>query len=164
MGAPRSDDDADAGIELVDPLRRRESLGYQINHLARLFEQHLRMRIEGHGVTPGQFAQILALYEEEPLTQRELCERVQIEQPTMAYTLGRMERDGLIERMADPQDGRRAHITLTPRTRGLQSSMLAAARQVNEIATDGMSEAETAEFMSRIEKMIDNFEAASRRR
>ena len=40
-------------------------------------------------MVPGQFAQLLALYEEEPLTQRELSDRVQIEQPTMAYTLKR---------------------------------------------------------------------------
>lgn len=164
MGAPRSDDAADSGTELVESLRRRESLGYQINHLARLFEQQLRIRIEGHGVTPGQFAQILALYEEEPLTQRELCERVQIEQPTMAYTLGRMERGGLIRRGADPADGRRAHVTLTPRARSLQGALLAAARQVNDVATDGMADAEISEFMSKIEKMIESFEGAGRGR
>jgi DNA-binding MarR family transcriptional regulator len=164
MEAPRSDNDAGPGTELVESLSRRESLGYQINHLARQFEQQLRIRIDRHGVTPGQFAQILALYEEEPLTQRELCKRVQIEQPTMAYTLGRMERDGLIKRVADPDDGRRAHITLTPRTRGLQGTLLAAARQVNGVATEGMSAAEVAEFMSRIERMIGNFEAVGRRR
>jgi DNA-binding MarR family transcriptional regulator len=112
-------------------------------------------------VVPGQFAQILALYEEEPLTQRELCERVQIEQSTMAYTLQRMERGGLIERVADPDDGRRAKITLTQRARALQGTLVAAARQVNDAATHGMSEPEVAAFMSEMERMIEKLEAAA---
>ncbi|HEY8111643.1 MAG TPA: helix-turn-helix domain-containing protein [Actinomycetes bacterium] len=47
------------------------------------------MRIAPHGVVPGQFAQLLALYEEDDLTQRELCDRIRIEQATMANTLQR---------------------------------------------------------------------------
>jgi DNA-binding MarR family transcriptional regulator len=120
MGGTMSDNAAHSGAWPVEPLARRHSLGYQINHLARLFGQQLRVRIGHHGVAPGQFAQLLALYEEEKLTQRELCERVQIEQPTMSYTLQRMERGGLIERVVDPSDRRRTQIMLTPRSRALQ--------------------------------------------
>lgn len=157
-------DDAGSNIEPVETLTRKHSLGYQVNHLARLFEQQLRIRIEGHGVVPGQFAQILALYEEEPLTQRELCDRVQIEQPTMAYTLQRMERGGLIQRTADRVDGRRVQITLTARARALQRALVGAARQVNDIATDGMDEGQIAALMSSIETMIKNLEVVNRRR
>lgn len=149
---------SDIGPE--ESLPRRQSLGYQVNHLARLLEQLLRLRIEGHGVVPGQFAQLLALYEEEPLTQRELCERVRIEQSTMAYTLQRMERGGLIERTADPDDGRRVQITLTPKARALEDTLAVAAREVNDAATSGMSEAEIATLMSGVERMIKNLEAA----
>jgi DNA-binding MarR family transcriptional regulator len=164
MESTMSSNGADATVESAEPLSRRQSLGYQVNHMARLFEYLLRLRIEGHGVVPGQFAQILALYEEEPLTQRELCERVQIEQSTMAYTLQRMERAGLIERLVDPDDGRRAQITLTPRARALEGTLVSAARQVNNTAVRGMSDAEVAAFMSGMEKMIENLEAAGRRR
>jgi DNA-binding MarR family transcriptional regulator len=151
-------------IEPVEALTRKNSLGYQVNHLARLFEQQLRLRIEGHGVVPGQFAQILALYEEEPLTQRELCDRVQIEQSTMAYTLQRMERDGLIQRVADREDGRRMQITLTARARALRHALLDAAQQVNSLATADMDEGQTAALMSSIETMIKSLEVVNRRR
>ena len=85
---------------------RDASLGYQINHLGRLLAQALHQRIAPMGVVPGQFAQLLALFEQDGLSQRELCERVRIEQPTMANTLHRMERDALIRREPDPADGR----------------------------------------------------------
>jgi DNA-binding MarR family transcriptional regulator len=38
-----------------------------------------------------------------------------IEQPTMAFTLRRMERDGIIERSPDPEHGRKSLVKLTAR-------------------------------------------------
>ena len=140
-------------------LARQTSLGYQVNHLARLLAQALRRRIESLGVVPGQFAQLLALYEQDGLTQRELCERVRIEQPTMALTLKRMERDGLVERRPDPTDGRRARIVLTKRARGLERDLTAAAREVNAIATGGLPAKEVQAFMQTLTRLIANLES-----
>ncbi|MRH88157.1 MarR family transcriptional regulator [Nocardia sp. SYP-A9097] len=140
-------------------LNRSSSLGYGINHLARLMEQALRDRIAEHGVVPGQFAQLLALYEQEGLTQNELCERVRIDQSTMAHTLKRMERDGLIERTPDPADGRRALIHLTDRARELRDALQSAAREVNDIATEGFSDTRRDALSSAVRQAIANLEA-----
>ncbi|MFF2556548.1 MarR family winged helix-turn-helix transcriptional regulator [Nocardia sp. NPDC058058] len=141
-----------------EPLDRSSSLGYGINHLARLMEQALRDRIAEHGVVPGQFAQLLALYEQEGLTQHELCERVRIDQSTMAHTLKRMERDGLIERSPDPADGRRALIHLTDRARGLRAVLQSAAREVNAAATEGFSAAQREDLLRAVRHAIGNLE------
>ena len=97
----------------------------------RLLAHALRERIEPLGVVPGQFAQLLALYEQDGLTQAELCARVQIEQFTMANPLSRMERDGLVDRVPDPADRRRSPVRLTPRARELEGELAVAARAVN---------------------------------
>lgn len=141
-------------------LARRESLGYQVNHLARLLEHALRVRIGQHGVVPGQFAPLLALYEQDGLTQRELCDRVRIEQPTMANTLQRMERDGLVDRVPDPADRRRAQVLLTERARALQGVLTAAAREVNAAATRGLDESEAAVVMDAVGRLIANLETS----
>jgi DNA-binding MarR family transcriptional regulator len=146
----------------IGRLRREASLGYQVNHLARLLERALRLRIEEYGVVPGQFAQLLALYEQEGLTQRELCERVQIEQPTMANTLQRMERDGLIHRVPDPQDRRQAKVLLSDRARALQEPLVAAAREVNDAATGGLDVSEVALLLSLLARAIENLESLGR--
>jgi len=140
-------------------LPRRSSLGYQVNHLARLLAQALRARIAPHGVVPGQFAQLLALYEQDGQSQKELCERVRVEQPTMANTLRRMERDGLIRRLPDPSDGRRAVVMLTERARGLENALVDGARSVNSEATRGISDDEMAAFMATMSRIIRNLEA-----
>ncbi|MET9485959.1 MarR family transcriptional regulator [Nocardia sp. NPDC006630] len=138
---------------------RRTSLGYVINHLARLMEQALRDRIAEYGVVPGQFAQLLALYEKDGIAQNELCEKVRIDQSTMAHTLKRMERDGLILRTADPADGRRALIHLTDRARELQGPLVAAALDVNAIATAGFPDAQEEHFLRMARRAIGNLDA-----
>jgi len=143
------------------PLLRESSLGYQVNHLGRLLAQALHQRIAPLGVVPGQFAQLLALLEQDGLTQRELCERVRIEQPTMANTLRRMERDNLIRREADPTDGRRTRLVLTARARDLEDQLVAAAREVNTVATETLSQREAATFMDTLARIIHNLEGAS---
>jgi DNA-binding MarR family transcriptional regulator len=145
------------------PLAPESSLGYLVNHLARLLGQALRERIEPYGVVPGQFAQLLALYESDGVTQAELCNRVQIEQPTMANTLARMERDGLITRTPDPADQRRALVRLTEHARRLEPDLLTAARAVNALATQGLTDEEVATFQTALRATIANLEAARAR-
>ena len=140
---------------------RQSSLGYQVNHLARLMAQALRARIAPLGVVPGQFAQLLALYEQDGQSQMELCERVRVEQPTMANTLRRMERDGLIRRLPDPSDGRRAVVMLTKRARNLEDALVDRARSVNSEATRDISDDEMAAFMATMSRIIRNLEATS---
>jgi DNA-binding MarR family transcriptional regulator len=137
-------------------LPRHGSLGYQVNHLARLLAQSLAVRIAPHGVVPGQFAQLLALYEEDDLTQRELCDRVGIEQATMANTLQRMQRDGLVDCVPDRTDRRRMRVLLTDRARTLEADLAAAARAVNAAATQGLSDEEVADFMRMTATVIRN--------
>ena len=140
------------------PFTRDTSLGYQVNHAARLFAQALHQRIAPLGVVPGQFAQLLALFEADGQTQRELCEQVGIEQPTMANTLQRMERDGLVRREPDPADGRRARVLLTDRARELEGPLVAAARAVNATATRGLNAPEVAAVLAALTRIIANLE------
>lgn len=142
-------------------LRRNSSLGYQINHLARLLERELRVRIAPHGVVPGQFAPLLALYEEDELTQRELCARVRIDPSTMAHTLKRMERDGLIRRRPDPADGRRSVVTLSDHARALEPALTRAAIEGNSLATSDMAPDAVASLLTQIANVIERLERDS---
>lgn len=135
-------------------LRRANSLGYQVNQLARLLEAALRERIAPHGVAPGQFAQLLALYEQDGVSQSELCRAVQIDQSTMALTLRRMERDGLVSRRPSQQDRRRTEVWLTDRARALEPTLVACAQDVNAAASAGTGLADLATAQRVVEQMI----------
>jgi len=137
-----------------------ESLGYQVNLLARLLENALRQEVAAYGVVPGQFPALLNLYQEDGLTQAELTRRVGIEQPTMARTLQRMERDGLIIRDPDPADGRRVRIRLTPLALKHQSPLAQAGHAVNARATAGLEPAELSAFLTTLARLVANLQAA----
>lgn len=146
---------------MTDGFVRDESLGYLVNHLARLLAQGLAARIAPYGVVPGQFAQLLTLFEQDGLTQRELCDRVRIEQATMAKTLQRMQRDGLVRCDPDPDDGRRIRVYLTEQARAIEADLTAAAHSVNASATDGFSDAEVASYLDLTARLIQNLESST---
>lgn len=139
-------------------MNREDSLGYVINHVARQFARALHDEISQHGVVPGQFAQLLALYEKDGITQQELCEIVQIEQPTMANTLKRMERDGLVERVPHASDRRKHLIVLTDMAKRLEAPLIEAANRVNAAATQGLDRKEAEKLMATMRLLASNLD------
>ena len=136
-------------------IRRIDSLGYQIGLLGRLYDRRLQEMLKEYGVAPGQFAPLVMLFEQDGLTQAELCRRINVEQPTMANTLDRMERDGLIQRKPDPADKRRATIHLTARASEMRSSVMDRARRVASQAVQALTPSEQETMFGLIAKMAD---------
>ena len=140
------------------PLAPDNSPGYLVNHLARLFAASLQARIRPMGLSTGVFPVMLHLWQEDGLTQRDLVARVGVEQATMANTLTRMERDGLILRRPDPDDGRARRIWLTARGTALRDDAVAAAADENANVLSGLSEVERTHLVTLVRKAIDTFE------
>ena len=140
-------------------LNRQESFGYLVNHLARLLARALYQKIAPHGVVPGQFPVLLSLWEHDGLTQAELHRLTDVEQATMANTLQRMERDGLVRRLPHSLDRRQAVVRLTPKARGLELPLVRSAREVNDATLAGFSDAERAALITRLRQAIDNVQA-----
>ena len=120
-------------------MKTYESLAFDVGVLARLFERELRLAFAEHEVLPGQFPVLLGLYDRDGLTQADLARIAGVEQPTMAATLQRMERSGLVRREPDPADGRRAIVFLTERGRELERPLVDSARGINRRAVRGLS-------------------------
>jgi DNA-binding MarR family transcriptional regulator len=141
--------------------QRNSSFGYLVNLLARLFIRALDRRIETHGLAHGQFPALLMVWERPGLTQAEIAAAVSVEQPTMANTLNRMERDGLIERRPDPLDRRRSLVYPAERALAIRDEVLGCAMEVNARATGGMSDADKAEAIRLMRIMTANLQAGS---
>jgi DNA-binding MarR family transcriptional regulator len=116
---------------------RKESAAYLANLLAKAASRALHARADGAGFAPGQFPVLLELWGGDGLTQRELLDRLDIEQATMANTLSRMERDGLILRRRHPKDRRAQLVFLTTRGRALRETAMAAASATEEALFQG---------------------------
>ena len=137
---------------------RMSSAGYLVNYMARLFADRLRKRIAPLGIVPGQFPALLALWEKDGLTQKELLDQVAIEQATLANTLTRMERDGLIVRKEHPADARARKIHLTAKARKIRDQAYTAAMETNAEALAGLTENELDEFLNLMRKTISELQ------
>ena len=142
---------------------KARSAGYLINHIARIFARGLTERIKPLGLTTGTFPALLELWETDGLTQKQLVERLDIEQATIANTLARMERDGLILRKKDVSDGRVQRIWLTEQARGLRDPAITAAIEENAFELAGLSADERAQFITLMQKIIETTAPAPRR-
>ena len=131
------------------------SAGFLANHMARLFAKGLQHNIKPLGLAPAQFMTLLALWEKDGLTQRELVDRLNVEQATMANTLTRMERDGLVKRRAHPQDGRSQSIHLTQKALSLRQAAMGAAQSVNEIALGELNDEDREVFLGLAHRVIN---------
>jgi MarR family transcriptional regulator, transcriptional regulator for hemolysin len=135
---------------------RGQSAGYLTNWAARLFVRAIERRLAGGNA--GPMPVFFALLTEGSLSQKELANWASVEQPTMANTLNRMERDGLIVRTPDPDDGRSALISLTRIGRSRAEQAMAAAAEVNGLALSGLKPAERELYFQLISKIIGKLE------
>lgn len=131
------------------------SAGYLVNHVARIFARALTDEIRPLGLAPAPFAILLELWREEGLTQRQLVERLDLEQATVANTLSRMERDGLIERRPMVDDARAQAIHLTAMARALETPATAAASAVNRRLMAAVSSADREHLFRTLRLLID---------
>ena len=135
---------------------RETSLGYQTNLAARLFVRAIERRLEGGNA--GPMPVFLALQDGVAMTQTALARQASVEQPTMANTLARMERDGLIERTPDPDDKRSALVRLSELGRARADQALSAASEVNGIASGALSEDELKLYLSFVRRIISELD------
>ena len=132
---------------------RLNSTGYMSNWVGRLMVREIDTFLAPHGLSVGYMPVFFALAVDEALTQRDLAIMAQVEQPTMAATLARMERDGLIERRANPDDGRSALISLSQTGRGKLPAVHAATVAVNAKANAQLSEDERRQLLGLLHKV-----------
>ncbi|WP_417582998.1 MarR family winged helix-turn-helix transcriptional regulator [Pelagibacterium sp.] len=139
-------------------MQRTDSEGYLTNRAAKLFVQAMTQAMRPLGLASAYVPVFYALSEMPEMTQAELTAFVGIEQPTMAATLNRMDRDGLLTRRADPNDGRKQLIGLSDSGREKVADMKAALSRINSIATDGLDANERERHRARLKSVIGNLE------
>lgn len=136
------------------------SLGHLTNWAARLFRRLADRRLEPFGLSSGHLPVLTALIENEAMSQRALTEHAAIEQPTMAATLARMERDGIIERRPDPNDGRSSLFSLTVATRKKVGPIQAAVESINLDALADLSNEDRQRARRMLHSMVESLEKA----
>lgn len=135
---------------------RENSAGYLVNWAGRLFVRAIERRLAGGNA--GPMPVFFALAGGGTMSQTALARWASVEQPTMANTLNRMERDGLIARTPDPDDRRSALIALTKLGRQRATEALTSAFEVNDMAMAGFKPAEREALFDMLRRVSANLE------
>ena len=139
----------------------KSTVAFWINQISRRILRLHDARLKAFGFGMSQVPVLLALEESGPLSQKALAERSRVEQPTMAEMLGRMERDGVIERTPNPEDRRGSLVSLTRRSRARIPKAKDALMQGERDATAGFSAAEKAILMELLLRVARNLDEAT---
>jgi len=90
------------------------------------------------------------------LTQKDLVARLDVEQATMANTITRMERDGLIERRPMSTDKRAKAIVATEKAKAIQKDAIDAAMRVNRSFLEVLSPDEQTQLLDLMRRIVEN--------
>ena len=111
---------------------------------------------ETSGLTPTSVAALATIERHGPLTPSEIAEIERVKRPSITRTLGCLEREGLIERAADPADGRSSLVSVNAagrerlrRLRGRKNAYLA--RRMRDLSAEEVETLErAAEILERM--------------
>lgn len=135
-------------------LNRETSVGYLTNLAGRLLVRELERHLAPIGLSPGHMPVLLALEDGAAQTQKALAERAGVEQATMTATLARMERDGLVTRRPNPEDGRSTLVALTPLALGKLPAVAEATATINALVLEQLTPDERQQFFTLIRRII----------
>ena len=112
------------------------------------------MREVSTDVTSVQYAVLLVLEQRPGVSQRELGDELDLDRSTIAELAARMVRNGLVERISDPQDKRRNTLFLTTTGRELLAELKPRVGNVERVLTQQLSAAERDTLRQLIERLL----------
>jgi MarR family transcriptional regulator, transcriptional regulator for hemolysin len=132
--------------------------GHLISLAARGFARLSEARLKPLGFGVGHLPVLVALQDGQASTQRDLARFAKIEQPPMAQMLARMERDELIQRAPDPDDGRSSRITLTKVAEARLPYAIAVLLRGNHEVLRGFTDEEAGLLVVLLKRLIANLD------
>jgi DNA-binding MarR family transcriptional regulator len=157
-GAPLEDSGAMKTNDAPSRWAPEATPSYWINRVSRALTRHFDARLAPFGFAMAQFPVLGALARGASRSQKELVRLARVEQPTMAAMLARMERDGIIERRPNPDDGRGALVRLTARAGAQLPEAMAALLAGHDEAMAGLSAVETRTLVDLLRRIAANLE------
>lgn len=136
----------------TDPTR---NIGFLLKDVWRLWERHFRQRAAQLSVTLDQCRVLVHLSRNEGATQARLAELSDTDPMTIVRILDRMEKDGWLERRADPADRRVYRLFLKPAADPVLAEVMRIAEKSRAEALAGLSADERVQLLGLLERIRD---------
>jgi DNA-binding MarR family transcriptional regulator len=143
----------------VAPARAiRANLGFLLAKASQRWNEllfaHFSERSFGE-VRPAYGSILLPLFEEDGLRMGELARRARLAKQTMTTMVRLLERDGLVAREPDPDDGRATRIHLTERARAFQPIAEEVLERLDELVVGSLGAQRTRQLATDLEEVSE---------
>lgn len=120
-----------------------DEFGLVLFGTARAWRTRLDQRLRPLGLSQGKWRTLMHLsHGGDKLTQKEIAERMGIEEPTLAGLLHRLEEDGWVTRQESPSDRRCKTVHLQRRSKAVLDKIFSAAHELREELINDVPEAD----------------------
>jgi DNA-binding MarR family transcriptional regulator len=114
-------------------------------------------RLEMHGSTRIQWIALYFLYiAEVPISQKQLAQQMNIQAPSLARLMDRMERDGLVDRIENPEDKRMKFVELTEAGKKIAVDLMPIGQYFSDLLLRDIPENEIKIFLKVLDQMNQN--------
>ena len=141
-----------------EPSVTRHDLGFLLAKASQQWNTLLseEFRVAGYGDVRPSFGSVLVpLFEEDELRMGELARRAHLSKQTMTTMVRILERERLVRRERDPDDGRAIRIVLTPRARQFEPVAERTLAELGAIARDRIGERRLAALKRDLKEWIE---------
>ncbi|MDV8000180.1 MarR family transcriptional regulator [Rhodococcus sp. IEGM 1408] len=141
-------------------LRLEQQVCFALYAASRASTSAYRHALASVGLTYPQYLALLALWEEDGLTVRQLGDRLLLDSGTLSPLLSRLEHAGLVERSRSADDGRRVLVRLTAAGARLRAE--AETIQCSLLDRLDMPEEDLAQLRTLAQRLVTSLERADR--
>lgn len=133
-----------------------DCMGFITNIASKKLSEEFSKRLVAYGVTRVNWIAIYYIGENNEISQRELSERMDVNESSIARLLDRMEKEELTIRTKDTQDRRTTRVSLTEKGKKLRTELIPLAEKFQNDVTEGLSSEELEIFKRVLDKMLEN--------
>lgn len=127
-----------------------------INRISLLHRVQVQTQLADTGIWGSQIPLLRYIEQHPGCTQRDIAEHLGVSDPTIATSIKRLQKAGMLEKAADEEDLRRNHITLTGRGRQTVARGRACYDQVVERMLHGVSQEEQEALAGLLTRLEEN--------
>ncbi|MFC5236692.1 MarR family winged helix-turn-helix transcriptional regulator [Pseudonocardia zijingensis] len=136
-------------------------LSSAIFRLARLHKSIAARLLRESGLHPGQELVLMTLWRDGPQRQVDLVRTLDSDAPTMARSIARLEKAGLVRRSPSPSDGRAVIVEATEASLPLREKVEQAWATLERLTVDGLSPQRTSEALALLTELEAGLQAAA---
>ncbi|RWR13613.1 MarR family transcriptional regulator [Siminovitchia fortis] len=109
---------------------------------AKSMQEKIKQDVSNYGVNLSEFTVLEALYHKGQMTVQQICSKVLIASGSMTYVIDKLEKKGMLERKACPEDRRVVHLMLTEAGKAFMEKVFPKHQQLIEDIFGDVSEKE----------------------